>query len=222
MNRIHTATPMCEGNRMAIMLPTLQTRFELLEAQRASLQARFAGVEPSLWVSRPAQVRWSLSAGLSSLVLRRMLGVSLPAQTAWSLSEIAHHLVVAEREILQQLCSQNTNRNVRRNLRDRLGAMTVGMAFRYGFRVRTPMNSVIPRAGLSYEEISTAWDKTRAELAAYLAEVTEASYDQLVFRHPVAGRMNIEQTLDLIGQHITHHLRQVERTELSLGIKIHA
>jgi hypothetical protein len=201
------------------MLPTLQARFELLEAQRASLQARFASVEPTLWVSHPEQAGWSLSAGLSSLFLRRMLGVSLPAQRAWSLSQIAHHLVLGEREVLQQLRSQNNLPNLRRSLRDRLGAATVGMAFRYGFRVRTPMQSVIPRNGLSYEEISVAWDETRAKLAAYLSEVIEASYDRLVFRHPVAGWMNIEQTLDLMRQHITHHMRQVERTEISLGIE---
>ena len=201
------------------MLSTLQTRFEILEAQRARLQARFASVEPNFWVSHPEQAGWSLSAGLSSLLLRRMLGVSLPVQKAWSLSEIAHHLVLGEREVLKQLRSQNNIPNLRRSLRDRLGAATVGMAFRYGFRVRTPMQSVIPRNGLSYEEISAAWDETRADLAAYLSEVAEASYDQLVFRHPVAGWMNIEQTLDLIGQHITHHTRQVERTEISLGIK---
>jgi hypothetical protein len=204
---------------MAIMLPMIHTRFETLEAQRASLLSRFSGIEPALWISRPAQARKSLSASLSTLVLRHIFAVSLPEQDTWTLSEIAHHLVLAEREVLRQLHSQTNSRNMRSSLRDRLGAALVGTAFRYGFRVRTPALSVVPRAGLSYEEIRADWDEARSELAAYLTEVTEASRDLLVFRHPVAGSMNIEQTLDLLGHHITHHLRQVARTERALGIE---
>src|SRR2546430_10744035 len=130
------------------MLSTLQSQFKNLEVQRASLLARFAGVEPNLWMSTPSE-------------------------GAWSLSEIAHHLVLAEREVLHQAHSQSSYRNTRRNIRDRLGAALVGTAFRYGFRVPVPMPSVIPKTGFSYEEIRPAWDEGRAELADYLARITE-------------------------------------------------
>src|SRR5437016_14288128 len=126
------------------MLSTLQTKFKNLEAQRASLLARLAGVEPGLWMSQPEE-------------------------GAWSLSEIAHHLVLAEREVLRQFRDQSNHQNARRNFRDRLGAVLVGTAFRYGFRVPVPMRSVIPKTGFSYEEICAAWDEVRAELADYLA-----------------------------------------------------
>jgi len=175
------------------MLATLQSRFEQLKIQKEAVTRRFAGVETRYWTAAPG-----------------------PGE--WSLSEIANHLVLVEQEVIRQLRERSTFARRRRGLREHLGSAAVHIAFRYGFRVKVPLRSVVPVAGLAQDQIFEAWSAVRDELELCLEQISEDSLDDFVCRHPIAGKLNIKKTLDLIERHITHHLRQIERTEKRLGI----
>jgi hypothetical protein len=199
------------------MLPKLQAQFEKIEVQRIKLLKRLANVDGHLWKVSPSPSGHQQPISVLGRLQARLW--KLPQVVGdWSFCEIIHHLVLAEKEMLRQIRYQDVARQ-EPNLRDWLGATAVRMAFQYGWRVRVPLASVVPEASLCYEETCAAWDKVRVELAAYLAEVTPQSCNKPIVRHPVAGRLNIEQTLDLlIYHHVNHHLRQVANNEKALGI----
>jgi len=199
------------------MLPKLQAQFEKIEAQRIKLLTRLAKMDRHLWNVSPSPLGQHQPISLLGRLQARLWKLP-PVVGDWSFCEIVHHLILAEKEMLRQIRQQETA-SQEPNLRDWLGARAVRMAFRYGWRVRVPLASVVPEATLGYEQTCALWDKVRAELAAYLEEVTPQLCDQPIIKHPVAGRMNIDQMLDLlIYHHVNHHLRQVARNERVMGL----
>ena len=79
--------------------------------------------------------------------------------------------------------------------------------------MKAPFRSVIPDSAKSLQEIRTSWNEVRSVLRAHLDSIQPDGLEALLFRHPVAGRMNVRQTLKLLELHFKHHLRQVDRTE---------
>lgn len=174
------------------MLQELNSQFIRLEEQRNSLLLRLGGIDQHLWFKKPTD-------------------------RDWSISEIAHHLVLCEQEVLHQIHNRKSYQDNRRNFRDTIGMALVHFAFNYGLRVKVPMKSVVPQGRYAFNDIKEAWKRARRELHDYLSTVNNDCYDEIVFRHPVAGSMNICQTLDLIGLHISHHIRQIDRTERAVS-----
>jgi hypothetical protein len=123
--------------------------------------------------------------------------------------------MLAEQEALRQFKKESFHRTERQGLRDWIGRAMVAFVFRKGIRVKVPLplRHVIPVRQQSFEEVWQGWDELRSELAAYLNGLREEDLTRIVCRHPVAGRLNVIQTLDLLESHLNHHQRQVERTE---------
>jgi hypothetical protein len=55
-----------------------------------------------------------------------------------------------------------------------------------------------------WEEVRTGWRQLLGALPADLE-------GRLLFRHPVAGRMGLADTLAVLQAHLDHHVPQVER-----------
>ena len=175
------------------MLPSLRIRFDALEEQRGRLLDHFGSIDAALWV-RP------------------------PSERAWSLAEIAHHLVLVERDIVRQMHGAVLPQHERRSLREVLGRFAVATMLRNGFRVPRSPRRVVPLPRLPYDLIRADWDDARLELASSLAAIEEPALRRMVYYHAVAGRLDIEEALKFIGDHLDHHLAQVVRTERAIGI----
>ena len=169
------------------MLSSLEQSFKALEASKSALLNRLSGLSADCINQRP-------NPG------------------AWSLAEIAQHLMLVEEEALRQFKAA-TPTNDRQTIRDRAGRLMVHFVFRRGIRVKAPFRSVIPDSAKSLQEIRTSWNEVRSVLRAHLDSIQPDGLEALLFRHPVAGRMNVRQTLKLLELHFKHHLRQVDRTE---------
>jgi hypothetical protein len=68
-----------------------------------------------------------------------------------------------------------------------------------------------PANASSLDELTAQWDSVRHEMLTFVDGVSPEHYDKLVFRQPIAGMLNILQTLEFIGHHIHHHIPQLER-----------
>lgn len=64
------------------------------------------------------------------------------------------------------------------------------------------------------DDLATAtakWHALHAEFAAFLGQLPDAYADRVVFRHPFAGMLGLEQTLVFLRDHIIHHMHQLQR-----------
>jgi hypothetical protein len=64
---------------------------------------------------------------------------------------------------------------------------------------------------LSLESLIKEWSALRTELIAFVATIERKHIRKKIYKHPVAGRLNIVQALRFSREHIIHHLPQIKR-----------
>ena len=55
------------------------------------------------------------------------------------------------------------------------------------------------------------WNAERGKLRKFLEEIKDEDLHKLVYKHPVAGYLNVLQALDFMNEHFRHHLPQINR-----------
>jgi hypothetical protein len=133
-----------------------------------------------------------------------------PGPDQWSLLQVAQHLMLGEREVLQQLpeFSQLTARN--RSLRDRMLSWVVLAVFRLGIRVKVPSSAMEPDGNTTLKDVREAWDNCQAWLKDFVATLDDDSAGLAVFRHPVAGPLTVSQVLTSANVHFDSHRQKIE------------
>ncbi|HNC28695.1 MAG TPA: DinB family protein, partial [Cyclobacteriaceae bacterium] len=55
------------------------------------------------------------------------------------------------------------------------------------------------------------WDKARHELNNFLNSIADRHSRRLIFKHPVAGMLDVRQSVAFMYEHVRHHLPQIKR-----------
>ena len=83
---------------------------------------------------------------------------------------------------------------------------------------RLPFKFKAPKAVIentpAYPEVNklkAAWDSERAELKGLLETFNDTQLKKKIYRHVVAGRLNIQHALIFFRAHYFHHLPQIKR-----------
>jgi uncharacterized damage-inducible protein DinB len=172
-------------------------------------------------VVKELQQRYEALEELREGVLREVRGLSpaqrtfQPAPDAWSAVQVIQHLLLAERESVRFL--KSGREPGRRSFKHRILHVGVRLVLASGLRVKAPSERVLPQEDLSLEELEAAWQETRQELLEYLGGVPADRLKRQVFRHPIAGPLDIEQALDFFSNHLRHHRRQLARIQAAPG-----
>ena len=61
------------------------------------------------------------------------------------------------------------------------------------------------------EELQEAWAKVRIDLKEMLKRFQDDQLKKKVYKHPIAGMLNIQQAVQFFGEHITHHTPQIKK-----------
>lgn len=60
-------------------------------------------------------------------------------------------------------------------------------------------------------EIAAAWNQTRVELKDLLVRFEANQLKRKIYKHPIAGKLNIIQATRFFSEHIIHHTPQIKR-----------
>lgn len=138
-----------------------------------------------------------------------------PEPDAWCILEVFVHLMTAEANGLKYM-----NKKLLGDIEtlEQSGFMTnVRLGILNGF-LRLPIKfkapeaaSFEPRDYYDFKEIRAEWDELREAWKEFLDQFDKPSANKLIFKHPIAGKFNVMQTLQFLGEHVEHHVKQVER-----------
>ena len=64
---------------------------------------------------------------------------------------------------------------------------------------------------LSPDELDKKWSALRQNLITFLETHQENFGKHLVYRHPYAGRMTMQQMLIFLNDHMAHHVKQIKK-----------
>ena len=132
-----------------------------------------------------------------------------PAPNRWSLLQVAQHLMLGEKAVLQGKSRPDSRPPRARTLKHRLLHAIVLTVLRCGIRVRVPAQSMVPDGNRTLEEIRAEWDQIHDALREHIQSLTEETVDAPIFFHPVSGPMNLNTALDLGRKHFEAHMRKI-------------
>jgi hypothetical protein len=151
-------------------------------------------------------------------LLHLINGISMEAANKhpngkWSIAQIISHLIASE-----QLSVKYLNKKIlgidaapKTGISEELKMIVVTVSQRLPFKFKAP--KVLTENTPIYENIEQlmkTWDQTRADLKAVLEKFQDNQINRKVYKHPIAGMLNIKQALMFFREHINHHTPQVK------------
>jgi hypothetical protein len=161
--------------------------FNTLEKQRADLISLIQGISPEAINNHP--------------------------DGKWSITQIISHLIASE-----QLSVKYLNKKIlgidtapKTGIAEELKMIVLKISQRLPFKFKAP--KVLAENTPIYENIeqlTETWNQTRADLKKVLEKFQDNQINRKVYKHPIAGMLNIEQALKFFREHIIHHTPQVK------------
>lgn len=139
---------------------------------------------------------------------------------SWTPLQVAEHLWSAESGTLSYLrkktssgwesLAKSDDDGARRTraLLDSLGG---------GQRLEAPDVLPVPTGEIPRDPLLERWALVREEWKVFLDGLEEEYFDRQVFRHAIAGPMDVFQTLAFLGEHLRHHTDQLARIAATSG-----
>jgi hypothetical protein len=155
------------------------------------------------------QRRCTLLDQVEALSAERLVARPIPG--TWSILEIVEHLVLAEREVLQNLAEPSELVARRRGLKAHLAYPMVMVVLKCGIPVKAPSPRMLPKGNTSLADLRRQWDESQRWFRSYVNALDREGFGRAVFAHPVAGPMNVGQTLHMGQLHVATHSRQIRR-----------
>lgn len=171
------------------MILVLEKGFERLEKQRKDILSEVRGLTN-------VQQTWR------------------PAPDAWCLLEVFVHLMTAEGNGLMYMTKkvQGIDDLEKGGISSNLRLALLNSFLRLPVKFEAPAGARFqPREYYDFKEIEAEWNELRTEWQEFLDEFDKDSAEKLLFKHPVMGRFNLEQTLRFMFEHVDHHRAQIKR-----------
>ncbi|MDP9143118.1 MAG: DinB family protein [Actinomycetota bacterium] len=162
-----------------------------LVAGKGKLLERIAGIDPT-----PRQRR--------------------PGPDRWSIIEVLEHVVIVETGIASALMRDPSPDRPRRFAGRWWRYPALRVVLGLGIRIRLPVESIAPTGNAEWEELQARWTEGRERFRHWLDGVEPPTLATPRFRHPLAGWLDLPQGVTFAGDHLTHHLPQVERVLTAL------
>lgn len=143
-----------------------------------------------------------------------------PSESSWSLADVVEHCVLVESGIRTALAkepSPDKPRKFKNAAWLRWGVMRGVLLL--GIKYRAPVDVILPRGDLGWEEMLSRWEGERVKLKEWLERSDSKIHPDPRFRHPLAGWLTVPQTVTFVADHLDHHLRQVGRIERALRVR---
>lgn len=141
-----------------------------------------------------------------------------PSSNQWSLAQIMSHLLYVERGSLsycrKKLLAGDDLEDV--TLISQLKFRIYRTVLYSKLKIKAPEVVAHPSNEKSFEELKQVFDRTRKEMEVFIDEFPDKYLDKGIFRHPLGGRIGLQDWVQFIDAHLLHHLHQVKRTMRSI------
>jgi hypothetical protein len=136
-----------------------------------------------------------------------------PLAGGWSAMQTAYHLITAETFSLGYLQKKIQAKDkvksagIMHSLRSALLRLFLSLPIKF----KAPKIVEQVPDFKAFTEMKEDWDKTRKGMSDLLETLTDEDVKRELFKHPLAGRMNILQMMDFFNDHLTRHIKQIEK-----------
>lgn len=136
-----------------------------------------------------------------------------PAADSWSVTETIYHLKVAELAALSYMRKKLELGGHRKAtfsalVKQKMLQVAVALPIKY----KAPRIAQIPeKLDVSYAQALAEWNEVRDGLKEQYLAVDENIIDNDLFKHPMAGKLSLLQSVKFMRHHMTRHIGQIDR-----------
>jgi hypothetical protein len=138
-----------------------------------------------------------------------------PSPGKWSISQIVTHIITSERLTLLYMKKKSlgVDQLDDSGWLESLKMILLRVSQRLPFLAFKAPRVVVEHTPepLSYEEAVKKWNTVRTAMKEFLEGIDEKHVRKKIYKHPIAGRLDAAQALEFCGEHIRHHLPQIQR-----------
>lgn len=135
-----------------------------------------------------------------------------PSPNSWNMMQVIEHIVSSEDGINLFFKKYNPYESTRSvKLKNHISVRILYLVFWLGIKVKAPNNLNPPKGDEALDVWKKRWEKERAILKTTLDNFPKEKVKNSVFKHPVAGAMNMAETIGFMISHINHHRQQIRR-----------
>lgn len=130
---------------------------------------------------------------------------------SWSVVQVIDHLILSEQSTIEYLKKKTTGG-------EPIPSAGPASFFRYHvlkfamilpIKFRAPRFIGNPDNSATLDQAMSRWKTVRLQLDQLLSTMTAEQINAEVFKHPIAGKMNLKQALKFIQSHVDRHTQQI-------------
>jgi len=136
-----------------------------------------------------------------------------PKANKWSMIQVVEHLMLAETTSLNYVNKKILDPSALedKTAASQLKTWLLKTSFTLPFKFKAKVSFIKPTNDPDYKNVLLRWDIARNALRKLLDEQSNELLEKLIYKHPIAGRLNAHQMLIFFEYHIKHHLKQINR-----------
>ena len=138
-----------------------------------------------------------------------------PSPQKWSISQILTHILIAERLSILYMKKKALGID---QLKDSGPWQSIILALLKISQRIPALKFKAPRIvvdntppALAFTELTARWEEQRADLKRFLETIEEKNIKKVIYKHPIAGRLDAHQAMVFFREHINHHWPQLKR-----------
>ena len=144
-----------------------------------------------------------------------------PSLKKWSIGENMYHLwlteITTENYIRKKTSYPETLINVSKIARLRLKLLK--LIFFIGLKFKAPKIVVDPiPQNIDLKELKNKWLKSRDSFEMLINNLDTEILKKGVLRHPLAGRIDMDMTLNFLLSHFRHHMKIIHKLEKKINL----
>lgn len=138
-----------------------------------------------------------------------------PTPKRWSIAQVANHLYRSEKLSLAYLTKKMSNPDSIPKFHFKswgtLVALKVSLYSPFKFKAPSAINMWKDQPIHNPHVLHEKWDASRVALIHFIRQYQPDFGSHLIYKHPVAGRMTMYQTLIFLNDHMNRHLKQMDQ-----------
>lgn len=141
-----------------------------------------------------------------------------PSSDKWSVAEVIAHLITAEEMSLKYLSKkiQDTSKEKPEGFKHKYRWILVQIVFNFNIKFKAP-EIVEPKMGYqSLANLETKWSDIRNQTLQLLQKLSDDEVNKTLWKHAIAGKLNLHHMVQFFGVHYNRHKKQIERTLTSV------
>jgi DinB superfamily len=170
--------------------PSFQNIFNALERQRTEILSQVKQLPADRYMLQPSPAKWSIAQILTHLLTSEQLSIGYMRKKMLGIDQLRNSGILDSLKFTVLQLSQRIP-----NLK---------------FKAPQVVQANTPKP-LSVDELILQWGTLRNDLKMLLESIKEKDVKKVIYKHPIAGRLDAAQATAFFYEHIHHHWPQIKR-----------